>query len=135
MKRIVLLLLIAFSAVSCDLGDGPQAEYVIAPVQDVTMATAYKVDSISKIIIRYTRPDDCHIFNGYYYVYQGNTRVCAVEFAKMLNQDNCQPDVTVYEVPLNFKPTSAGTYLFRFWDGTNADGTDHFFEAEAIVNN
>lgn len=133
MRKLVLLILIAISAISCDLGDAPSTEFVISPVQDVTMASAYKVDSISQILIRYKRPNDCHIFNGYYYSIEGYTRTCAIEFARM-NESNCQEDQMVYEVPLNFKPPSTGTYLFRFWDGMNTDGTDHFFEAEAVVN-
>ena len=135
MKKIILLLLGAFSIAACDLGGGEEVEFVLSPVQDVTMATAYKVDSVSVIYVRYKRPDDCHVFNGYYYYPQGYTRTCAIEFVHMTNQGNCQEDDTVYEIPLNFKPRYSGTYTFRFWDGMNPDGTQHFFEAEAVVNN
>lgn len=135
MKKIILLVLAAFSIISCDLGGEERAEFVLAPVQDVTMPDTYKVDSVSIIKVRYKRPDDCHIFNGYYYSPQGYTRTCAIEFVHLTDQNNCVADEDVYEVPLNFKPRSAGTYLFRFWNGTNTDGEQTYFEAEAIVNN
>ncbi|RZJ31968.1 MAG: hypothetical protein EOO48_00480 [Flavobacterium sp.] len=135
MKKIILLVLGAFSIISCDLGSGEaNAEFVLAPVQDVTMPATYKVDSVSVITVRYKRPDDCHIFNGYYYNPEGMTRTCAIEFAHLTNQSNCVADEEVYEVPLNFRPVTAGIYTFRFWDGTNPDGSQHFFEAEADVN-
>ncbi len=134
MKKLFLLLLVGISVASCDLGSNDNTQYVLGPVQDVTMASTYKVDSISEITVRYTRPNDCHIFQGYYYSAEGMTRNCAIEFAKV-DASDCQEDQTVYELPLRFKPRYAGTYLFRFWDGTNEDGTQHFFEAEAVVNN
>lgn len=134
MKKLSLLLvaLTAIIMTSCDPGSSEDAEYVLAPVEDVTMATSYKVDSISEIMVRYKRPDDCHIFQGYYYSVDGMTRTCAIEFVK-LDRSDCQPDEVTYQIPLRFKPQVAGTYTFRFWDGSNQDGTDHFFVAEAVV--
>jgi len=133
MKRIIFTLLIAFSIVSCNISDEPGTELVIGNVEDVTMASAYKVDSISHISIRYKRPTDCHIFNGFYVVNDNLTRTVAVEFAKV-PQSNCGAgDNTVYEVPLDFQPGAAGTYLFRFWNGRTSEGIDTFVEYEAIV--
>lgn len=132
MKRLVILALIAISAISCDLGEEDKTQFVLGPIQDVTMASAYKVDSVSVITIRCVRPTDCHIVNGFFYDINGFTRTVAMEFA-VTDGDNCQPETYPYEVPLNFKPTTPGTYLFRFWDGQNQDGTDHFYEAEAVV--
>lgn len=133
MRKIILVVLVAFGVVSCSLDGSEQAEFILAPIQDVTMATSYKVDSISVITVRYKRPDDCHIFNGYYYYPQGMTRTCAVEFVHLTDQSDCMPDDDVYEIPLNFKPAVPGVYLFRFWDGNDADGSQHYFEAEAEV--
>lgn len=135
MKKIILLVIATFSILSCSLDNGENVEFVLSPVQDVTMADTYKVDSISVITVRYKRPNDCHVFNGYYYAANDLTRTCAIEFVRMSDQSNCEADETVYEVPLNFKPRYAGTYTFRFWDSTNTDGTQHFIEEEAIVNN
>jgi hypothetical protein len=133
MKRLALLLLTAIVFISCDLGSEDSAQFVLGPVQDVTMATTYKVDSISEIMVRYKRPNDCHIFQGFYYSAVDSTRIVAIEYA-WLDQPNYQEDPTVYEVPLRFKPQHTGTYVFRFWDGTGTDGEDHFYVAEAVVN-
>ena len=133
MKRMIFLFMVAITAISCDLNDDENAaEYVISPVQDVTMPATFKVDSISQIKIRYKRPTDCHIFNGFYYDADRYNRTVAIYFAK-LNRSDCAPTENVFEVPLDFKPKYAGTYTFKFWDGSNEDGTDHFTEYQAVV--
>ncbi|HEX9981503.1 MAG TPA: hypothetical protein VGB50_13160 [Flavobacterium sp.] len=132
MKKIAFALFAAFLMIGCDVGEDRPTVVVIGPVEDVTMASTYKVDSVSKIMIRYKRPSDCHIFNGFYYTAEDFQRNVAVQFAK-LDEPNCQPDDTEYEIPLNFKPTAAGTYTFKFWNGRETDGTDTFIETEAIV--
>ena len=132
MKKLVLLLMIALTVISCDLSADEPTEYIIAPVQDVTMPERYKVDSISEIRIRYQRPTSCHFFNGFYYDAVDKTRTVAIYFAK-LNQSNCSEVTDVFEVPLNFKPVQSGTYIFKFWTGLNEDGTDHFTEYTADV--
>ena len=134
MKKLVLLLLAAVALISCDMGNEDSTQFVLGPVQDVTMASSYKVDSISEIMVRYKRPDDAHIFQGFYYQAIDSVRVVAIQYAR-LNQPNPGIDNEVYEVPLKFKPRQAGTYVFKFWDGENQDQTDHFFVAEAVVNN
>lgn len=134
MRKLVLLVLAAVAFVSCDMSTGDDnTQFVLGPVQDVTMASSYKVDSISEIMVRYKRPDDAHIFQGFYYDAIGFNRVVAIQYAR-LDENNPAEDNEVYEVPLRFKPTQAGTYVFKFWDGTNQDQTDHFFVAEAVVN-
>lgn len=136
MKKLVLLALTVVALASCELGSGDDdnTQFAVGPVHDVTMASTYKVDSISEIMVRYKRPDDSHIFQGFYYQAVDFNRVVAIEYVK-LDHQNPAVDDQIYEVPLKFKPRYAGTYVFKFWDGTNQDGTDHFFVAEAVVNN
>ena len=124
--------MVVFTVISCDLSSDEQTEYVVGPVQEVTMPEVYKVGSISEIKIRYRRPTTCHFFNGFYYNAVGDSRTVAIYFAKM-NQSTCTEVTDVYDVTLNFKPVHSGTYLFKFWDGANEDGTDHYIEYSAEV--
>jgi len=134
MKKLVLLFVLAIASVSCDMGsDGESSTFVLGPVQDVTMPNRFKVDSTSQIMVRYKRPDDAHIFQGFYYQAVSTTRTVCIQYAR-LDQASPAPDDQVYEVPLNFRPSQPGTYIFKFWDGTNQDATDHFYVAEAVVN-
>jgi hypothetical protein len=136
MKRLVCLILIALSVVSCELGEGDNTQFVLGPIQEVAMASTYKVDSISQIMVTCIRPTECHIFNGFYYDVNGFNRTVAMEFA-VIDSGDCLPDVNPYEyeVPLNFKPQAPGTYHFKFWNGVDQDGNDTFFEADAVVPN
>jgi hypothetical protein len=96
------------------------------------MPDTFELNSVNTIMVKYKRPTECHIFNGFFYEMEGSTRTVAVQFAK-LDQSSCLTDETVYEVPLDFLPTTAGTYLFKFWTGTSDEGVDTYIEAEAIV--
>ncbi|HLA55878.1 MAG TPA: hypothetical protein VK623_07240 [Flavobacterium sp.] len=133
MKKIIFALLIAFTIWSCSLGDDTGAQFLVGPVQDVEMASNYKVDSTSKITIHYKRVSDCHIFNGLYYGISGNTRTVAIKFVRV-EGTNCQPDdESVYEVPLYFKPMMAGTYTFKFFTGRDSEGNELYTEETALV--
>jgi hypothetical protein len=135
MKKIVLLLSILLIFNSCTLDDEPNAALVVLPIKSVVMPTAFNIDVNSQIIIKYIRPTTCHLFNGFYYRYEGDTRVVAVN-AAVLNSSNCEAaaEEGTYEVVLDFRPKELKTYLFKFWTGTNAEGVDEYLEYEAVVN-
>lgn len=133
MKKIFFLLASVIVMSSCSIGEDPQSEFVLLPVSEVELPTAYKVDSISVFNLKYTRPTDCHIFDGIYYDAVDATRVVGIRAVKLL-QGGCSPDdQTVYEVPLRFKPAVSGTYNFKFWLGTNSAGVDEYLNTEVIV--
>ena len=74
MKRIVFLILIAFTINSCSLNDEPDRDMVLLPVEEVIMPDNYSVGNISSIRIKYKRPTQCHIFDGFYYDINETTR-------------------------------------------------------------
>ena len=105
----------------------------LMPVESVTMPATYTVGNISKIMIKYRRPTQCHIFNGFYYDINENVRTVAIQAVK-LNQSNCPDDSeNIYEVPLDFKPTTAGEYTFKFWTGVDANGVDQYLVYDVVV--
>lgn len=127
-------MIFALAISSCSVGDDPQSEFVVLPVDGAVMPTKFKVDSTSIITVQYRRPTDCHIFNGLYYDIDGNTRTVAINAVK-LNQSNCQDDSeTLFEVPLNFRPTDDGLYVFKFWIGDDANGVEQYLSYDVDVN-
>lgn len=133
MKKLWILCLLAVGFASCDPGDNEYPVFAIGPVDEVEAPATYRVDSISEFVVRYSRPNTCHIFNGFYYVANGDTRTIAVEYMKM-NRNDCEVEPNpVYEVPLRFKPRHSGTYLLKFWTGEDQNGDDQFIEIEAVV--
>lgn len=134
MKKIFFVLLSAVLAVSCLPGDNDgYPAFAYGPVQEVEAPTAFKVDSTSEFTVHYSRPNTCHVFNGFYYLKEGFTRTVAIEYA-YLDRNDCTVEANpVYEVPLRFRPQNAGTYLFKFWTGEDQEGVDQFIEIEAVV--
>ena len=133
MKKLALLLLIAIAISSCSVSDSGDWDFVLLPVETVTMPDTYTVGNISHILVKYKRPTQCHIFNGFYYDINENVRTVAIQTVK-LNQSNCPDDSeSIYEVPLEFKPTTAGDYTFKFWTGVNDSGVDQYVEYDVVV--
>ena len=133
MKKLALLLLIAIAISSCSVSDSGDRDFVLLPVETVTMPDTYTVGNISHILVKYKRPTQCHIFNGFYYDINENVRTVAIQTVK-LNQSNCPDDSeSIYEVPLEFKPTTAGDYTFKFWTGVNDSGVDQYVEYDVVV--
>jgi hypothetical protein len=135
MKRtIVVLFLSAIMLNSCLSGDNEgYPVFAYGKIQEVEVPAAFKVDSVSEFTVRYSRPNTCYLFNGFYYRIEGNTRTVAVNYA-YINRDNCTVEPNpVYEAPLKFTPRNSGTYLFKFWTGEDPEGVDQFIEIQAIV--
>ena len=132
MKKIFLFVFAAFSFTSCSISDDPGPQLFASTIEEVTMPSKFKVDSTSHIQIKYKRPTDCYIFNGFYSDGTQFTRNIAVRFVKM-DDNNCEADETIYEIPYSFTPSASGTYLFRFWNSRDSDGLDTYIEREVIV--
>ena len=133
MKKIFLFISIVLVLISCSLNNEPENEIVQLPVVEVTMPATFSVGNISRILVRYKRPTQCHIFNGFYYNINESTRIVAIQCIK-LKQNNCPVDPgDLYEVPLDFKPTVSGNYTFKFWLGTVDNMVDQYLTYEIVV--
>ncbi|RTY95960.1 hypothetical protein [Flavobacterium sp. GT3R68] len=134
MKKLVFLMIFALALGSCSVGDDTNSEFVVLPAEGAVMPNKFKVDSVSVITVKYRRPTNCHIFNGFYYDVNGTTRTVAINAVK-LHQNNCQDDSeTLFEVPLNFRPTTDGSYVFKFWIGDDANGMEQYLSYDVEVN-
>jgi hypothetical protein len=133
MKKIISAVVLCLMFISCT-PEGDSYALEILPVAKVEMQTAFRKDSVTEIPVKYLRPSNCYFYEDFYYVRNDFTRVVAIYNSKLI-KDNCQALVNdTITVPLKFKPTTLGTYTFRFWKGVNAAGEDEFFQYDAIVN-
>ena len=133
MKKFIFLLLITVTFVSCALNDEPSRDFVVLPVESVIMPDSYTAGTVSEIIIKYRRPTQCHIFDGFYFDVNGSERTIAIQAVK-LNQNNCTDDTeSLYEIPFYFRPTVSGEYTMKFWLGTDESGIDQYLVHEIIV--
>ncbi|MEC4048106.1 hypothetical protein OX284_001585 [Flavobacterium sp. SUN046] len=137
MKKIILLFILGAIVTSCNVNslgkDSVDVKYEVLPLNQVTMPTAFAVDSVTEIPVKYVRPTSCHYFEDFYYKKDGQTRTVAI-YSSHFFQDNCQADgVTLVNEVLKFKPAAIGTYHFKFWTGTNSQNIDQYLEFDAVV--
>ncbi|WP_131494638.1 hypothetical protein [Flavobacterium aquatile] len=136
MKKWIFLISIIFAFNSCTVGDEPDRSFFLLPVDQVEMPSSYILGNISKIKVKYRRPTDCYIFNGFNVAYDAQnhlSRTVAIQ-AVRLNNSNCLPDTeSLFEIELDFKPTVAGVYTFKFWLGADANGVDQYETHEVEI--
>lgn len=135
MKKIALLLLaiITLNACSIDNND-PKAHLEVVGVDSFTVPESFVLGQTYEIKVKYKKPTDCYTFNGFYYDKSANIRTIGLQ-CTVLDRKDCAPltDAYAYEVSFNFQATNAGSYIFKFYKGVDADGTDIFEQVEIPV--
>lgn len=135
MKRIASAIALCLLLASC-APEGESYTLEILPVAKVEFESelTFAKDSVTEIPVKYIRPTNCHFYQDFYYDRIDFTRIVAIYNAR-LNKDDCQSfENDTIMVPLKFKPNQLGTYIFKFWKGTNDAGEDLYFEYNAVVN-
>ena len=133
MKKLLFFFLLAITVASCNVDDTPQSQEFMLMVEDATVPATMISGQMATIQVKYKRPTDCHIFNGFYIDPDGFTQTISVRSLKF-NESNCMDDsATLYDVPLNFMPVQSGTYHFKFWKGQDSNGLPIFLELESVV--
>ncbi|MBD3581635.1 putative periplasmic lipoprotein [Flavobacterium selenitireducens] len=133
MKKLLFFFLLAITVTACVPDDTPKSDEFALVVEDATVPASMVSGQMATIQVKYRRPTDCHIFNGFYIDSDGFTQTISVRSLKF-NDSNCNDDSeTLYDVPLNFMPSQAGTYRFKFWKGQDGNGAPIFIEFESVV--
>jgi len=133
MKKIVSLIALFFLFNSCSPETNNDYLFELLPVQSVDIPAEFTLGETYEIKIYYIRPTTCHSFSRLFYAKDLNTRTIAVENA-VLQASTCEdtPNELV-EYKFNFYVTSNGSYIFKFWQGKNANGENVFLEYEVPV--
>ncbi|WP_130733309.1 hypothetical protein [Flavobacterium sp. J27] len=133
MKRIFFLLSIFLVLNSCNVDDGERYHFQILGVEEAIVPDSFELGNTYEIKLRYYRPTTCHIYDGLYYDKDLNTRIIAIRTV-VFERDNCVPaDSELVEATFNFHVTNNGSYIFKFWQGTDENGEDIFYEVEVPV--
>lgn len=135
MKKILLttILALVFVFTSCDIYEDEPIYIQVSAITEVTNPNQYAKDSITEIPVKFKLPSQCHVFRKFYYEALDFNRLVAIESLK--SGDNiCAQDEELKTAVLRFKPTSLGTYHFKFWLGEDAQGVDQFIEFDAVVD-
>ena len=134
MKKIISLLALFFLFNSCT-PDSDTYLFELLPIQSVDIPTEFTLGQTYPITVHYNLPTSCHYFNTMYYDKNLNVRTIAIESA-VAQHNNCVAtpnDASTYT--FNFYVTSNGSYIFKFYQGQDANGQNIFLEYEIPVVN
>ncbi len=125
--------LFAFLAISCSTGDNFDPSTIeFVPIDSVIVPDHFVYDHEYDITLIYTKPTNCHVYNGIYYVKELNERTVAV-ITTIHSNPACEDVFVEEEVSFNFRATDDGPYLFKFWQGKDDEGLDIYLEIEVPV--
>ena len=132
MKKIlfILLTLILFSCSVED--DNLDTHFEIIPVESAVLPDEFVLGNLHLIQLTYIRPSTCHAYNDIYYVSESNERTVAV-MTKIFDNGDCEEISTVLEASFDFRATELGSYIFKFWKGTDDEGEDIYMTVEVPV--
>jgi hypothetical protein len=135
MKKLIALICIFLLSISCTQEpDGPRVHFELIPIESVVLPTSFTVNTVNQIEVNYLNPTSCHGFDGFYYTKDASTRTIAVQNYVIEEEEGCFPLTNQYVTQiLKFKPTTAGTYLLKFWKGKDANGVNVFEEFSVDV--
>ncbi|WP_395633825.1 hypothetical protein [Flavobacterium sp.] len=136
MKKILSVVTLLFLLNSCSPESDTRYSLELLPVESVEIPTEMTLGETYQFKMYYRLPSTCHSYNTIYYHKDLNVRTVAVE-SLVREQNNCQ-EVTennLYECTFDFVVTSNGSYVFKFWQGEDAQGNDIFLEYEIPVLN
>ena len=128
-------MLCAFFALSCSLDDDEIRDYQeLLPIDTVIIPESVQVGEAETILINYTRPTNCHAFNDIYYAKNNNERTVAIISTYFASNGNCSSLNAETETSFKFKADEAGIYVFKFYQGKDANNEDIYltYEVEAI---
>lgn len=133
MKRMLVLCLILLLA-SCSVNDdGTNYSFEVLPVESVDIPDAFELGETYPITISYLRPSTCHSFKEFYYLKENNERTVA-PINYVFENNNCDNlEDVLTEATFNFNVTSNGSYIFKFWQGEDANGEDQYLTIEVPV--
>lgn len=133
MKKLILLAVLMLALVSCSVDDSDSFYNEILPVESVVIPDEFVLGEVYPITVTYKRPAGCYAFYDFYYTRELNQRTVAVINTVYPNQDCGLSEEADVEATFNFKVTNNGTYIFKFWQGKDENGTDLYYIVEVPV--
>ncbi len=140
MKRILIsflaVILTLFGTSSCSLNDDGQENFYFETLE-VTSANfpeTFKLGDIYRIDVTFTRPTNCHFFEGFDFVKTGETERTIIGVASAFSGNDCHNlDDSTIESYFDFEVLYTGTYTFKLWTGKNNNVEDEYLIIEVPV--
>ncbi len=128
MKRVILILMMAFVGVSCSLDDdGANFDLATLPIKTAEVPEEFVFGGTYEITVTFDLPDGCHSFQSLFFQQNGNERVVAIN-ALIDLQAACTEAITEKSYTFNLTALQQNNYVFKFWKGLDNDGENIFEE-------
>lgn len=136
MKKLFIFSLTLFAFLACSTDSNyPDFNFEILPIESVAIPAQFELGEVYPITITYLKPSSCNAFKELYYKKDTNERTVAV-IDYVFERDDC---ITLenesVESTFNFIVNSNGSYIFKFWQGKNAQDEDQYLIIEVPVIN
>lgn len=133
---IIITILSLLTLSSCEISDdGLKVSYSVVAVDSVQMPSTFDFGGETYYIpVFYTKPTDCHVFDGFSVTADLNVRNISTVLAQ-LDSGNCTTgdSVIVEEQTLRFTAASNGSYVFRFFNGLGPNNEETYLEYTVFV--
>ncbi|XLS29345.1 hypothetical protein ACJD0Z_00655 [Flavobacteriaceae bacterium M23B6Z8] len=134
MKKIFALFLLIAAISSCSLDDDANFHFEAVPVTGATLPESFELNETYEIKVNYIRPNNCYFFEGFDYVRTDENERTVTLITSVFDERGCTQDAQEVEVSFDFIVLNTGTYTFRFWQGTDANGDPDYLIVEVPVN-
>ena len=134
MKRLIIILSVFVFLTGCSLEDDNASnfEFQVMPIESVNMANSFVKGNTYVISMTYTAPSSCYEFYNFSYQVEGHERTIAV-VNTVYNDPACELDPKQVEVSMDFMVTGDDVYVFKFFQGIDEEGEDHYYVVEVPV--
>ena len=132
---IIITILSLLTLSSCEISDdGLKVSYSVVAVDSVQMPSTFDFGETYDIPVFYTKPSDCHVFDGFSVTADLNVRNISTVLAQ-LDSGNCATSnaTIVEEQTLRFTAASNGSYVFRFFNGLGPNNEETYLEYTVFV--
>ena len=139
MKKYALVLVLFISVLtSCSIenDDSTTFSLEVLPIESVEVPEQFIYGETYEIGVTYNKPNSCYQFNDFIYEIDGHERTIAVVNTVYSSQNGpCEPGPEEVTVHFDFMVTGTETYVFKFYQGEDAGGTDQYYLVEVPVIN
>ena len=134
MKKLITALTVLLF-ISCSVDDEPQRPNLnlqAVPIESVTVPEYFEQGQTYQIGLNYIQPTNCYAFYDIYYVKEDNIRTIAI-INTVYDSDTCEAINLEQEQSFNFIVTNEEPYIFKFWQGEDANGENIYLTMEIPV--
>ena len=119
---------------SCSTDDDSLVtQFELIPVESAEVPEEFILGNSYRIDLTYLRKTTCHAYNSIYFRTEGNERTVAVVNTVFVSNGDCEELNSELEASFHIDVLQLGSYVFKFWKGTDESGEDIYDIVEVPV--